>query len=133
MQKKNGTADTLKDTLTVISRRINRTDTLLLDHVVNTTLFQLPMGYTNPEDTLLFIVNSNNSVYGDVVYIKKENNPHFESVDCNIAFFHTITDIRQSSHNLIDTIIINKRAVNYDLSTEHFQIVFKPADKRGQD
>jgi hypothetical protein len=125
LKKADGTADTLKDTLTVLSQRINRTDTAILDHVKDITLFQLPIGYTNPEDTLLFVVNSKNGSYSDVVYIKKENKPHFESVDCNIAFFHTITDVRLGSHNIIDSICINKSEVNYDLSTEHFHIYFR--------
>jgi len=60
----------------------------------------------------------------DTVWIKKENYPHFESVDCSAAFFHKITDVR-STHNGIDSITINKRDVNYDAKTEHFHIYLK--------
>lgn len=126
-KKANGTNDTIVDTLTILSRRANGTDTTLLDHKTQTTLFQLPVGYTNPEDTLVFCLKdiATKLTYYDTLYIKKENEPHFESVDCNIAFFHTITATRLSSHNVIDSIAINKRAVNYDLSTEHFHVYFK--------
>lgn len=125
--KSDGTADTIVDTLTILSRRINGTDTTLLDHKTQTTLFQLPVGYTNPEDTLIFCLKDTATklTYYDTLYIKKENEPHFESVDCNISFFHTINATRLSSHNVIDSIAINKKAVNYDLSTEHFRIYFK--------
>lgn len=132
MEKADGTADTLHDKLSIFTRRSNGILDTLVNNSTNTTLLQLPVGYTNPEDTLLFEVTDASGIYSDSVYIKKENEPHFESVDCNIAYFHTITGVRLSSHNVIDTIIINKTAVNYDLSTEHFRIVFKAADKRGK-
>ena len=127
LQKSDGTADTLVDTLTILTRRSNGTDTTLLNRSVNTTSFQLPISYSNPEDTLVFalIDTATKATYHDTLYIKKENQPHFESVDCNIAFFHTITGTRISSHNVIDSVSINKSAVNYDLSTEHFHIYFK--------
>ena len=120
----------LPDTLTVLSWRKDRTDTLLLNHESALTSFRLPMGFVNPEDSLVFIVTSPTYTLKDMLYIKKENQPHFESVDCNIAYFHQITGIRLSSHNAIDSISIVKSAVNYDLSSEHFHIYFKTATKR---
>ena len=128
LQKGDGTADTLVDTLTILTRRSNGTDTTLLNRSVNTTSFLLPVSYNNPEDTLVFalIDTTTKATYRDTLYIKKDNQPHFESVDCNIAFFHTITGTRLSSHNVIDSVSINKTAVNYDLSTEHFHIYFRP-------
>ena len=130
LKKSNGTADTLKDSMTIISHRINGKDTTVLKYGVNTTLFQLPVGYTNPVDTLFFVVKDGEFLYRDTVYVKKENQPHFESVDCKISYFHTITDISLITHHAIDSIVIKKTEVNYDLSTEHFHIYFKTADKR---
>lgn len=132
LKKQDGTADTLRDTLTIMTRRSDGTDTTLLNKSVGTTGFQLPIGYTNPEDTLYFIVSDTTGTYEDIAYIKKDNQPHFESVDCNISFFHTLTGVRLASHNAIDSIVIHKTAVNYDLSTEHFHIYFKAAGKREQ-
>ena len=124
-----GTEATLKDSLSVVSWRKNRTDTLLLNKEAALTSFQLPMGYVNPEDTLVFIVNTTtHNAYKDTLYIKKENHTHFESVDCKIAYFHTVTALRLSSHNAIDSITIVKPEVNYDLSSEHFHIYFKTWD-----
>lgn len=125
LKKSDGTADTLKDSLTVISHRSNGSDTAVLSYCVKTTMFQLPIGYTNPEDTLYFVVKKEGEIYRDTVFVKKDNQPHFESVDCKISFFHTITSVKLATHNAIDSIVINKTAVNYDLSTEHFHIYFK--------
>ena len=125
LKKSDGTADTLKDSMTVISRRINGKDTAVLKYSVNTTLFQLPVGYTNPVDTLFFVVKNGATLYRDTVYVKKENQPHIESVDCKMSYFHTITGVTLGSHNIIDSIVIKKTAVNYDLSSEHFHIYFK--------
>lgn len=125
LKKSDGTADTLKDTLYIISRRNNGTADTLLNRSLNTTTFQLSVGYTNPEDTLLFMIRDTSGVHSDVVYVKKENQPHFESVDCKMSFFHTITGVTLGSHNIIDSIVIKKTAVNYDLSSEHFHIYFK--------
>ena len=126
LKKSDGTAETLKNaSLTVTTRRKNGTDTIILDNVTDISRFQLPIGYSNPEDTLLFSIKKDTETYADTVYIKKENMPHFESVDCNISYFHTISDIRLGSHHAIESISINKPEVNYDLSTEHLHIVFK--------
>ena len=125
LKKSDGTADTLKDTLYVISRRNNGTADTLLNRSTSTTTFQLSVGYNNPEDTLLFMIRDTSGVHSDVVYVKKENKPHFESVDCKMSYFHTITGMTLGSHNIIDSIVIKKTAVNYDLSSEHFHIYFK--------
>lgn len=125
LKKADGSADTLADKLTIITTRRDGTDSILLNESENTKTIQLPMGYTNPEDTLRFTVTDDAGSYTDTVFIKKENTPHFESVDCSVTFFHTITDVRLSSHNAIDSITINKASVSYDLSTAHFNIYFK--------
>ena len=62
-------------------------------------------------------------VWKDTVTVKKENYSHFESVDCGPSFFHTITDVK-TTHNYIDSIVINNKEVNYDASKAHFYIYF---------
>jgi len=120
-----GNSTTLKDTLYIISRRNNGTADTLLNRSLNTTTFQLSVGYTTPEDTLLFMIRDTSGIHSDMVYVKKENQPHFESVDCKMSYFHAITGVTLGSHNIIDSIVIKKTAVNYDLSSEHFHIYFK--------
>ena len=92
------------DTLTIVTRRSNG---------------------TLPEDTLLFITQSEGALpVIDSVLIAKTNLPQFESVDCQLSYFHQITDVRHTYHR-IDSIVINKRAVNYDTSTPHLLLHFK--------
>lgn len=123
-----GVRDTLRDTLTVTTTRRDGTDSVLLNRSVNTTAFELPMSYNDPEDTLFFIVcDTLKRTVADTVYVRKDNYPHFESVDCNISFFHYVTGVRWT-HNAIDSIAINKQSVDYDASTEHFHVYFKARD-----
>ena len=117
--------DTLRDTMFVYSRRRDGSDTLLFNAGIGLTSFSLPIGYSNPEDTLFFLLFSRPDYASlDTVLVKKENIPHFESVDCSASFFHRLTAVR-STHNAIDTIAINKDFVDYDATTAHFHISFK--------
>lgn len=56
--------------------------------------------------------------------VTKTNTPHFESVDCGVAYFHVITGVRYT-RNAIDSIVINHKEVNYDATQQHFHIYFK--------
>lgn len=119
------TSDTLHDTLSVWTRRQNGTDTLILNRLTNRTAFQLPISYQRPEDTLMFaFYPKSGERQVDTVWLKKEDIPHFESVDCNPSFFHRIEAMR-STHHVIDTIIINRSSVDYDTTAIHFRISFK--------
>jgi uncharacterized protein YuzE len=124
LKKSNQKGDTLKDTLNVVTFTLNRKDTTLLAGAIGKTSFSLPVSYANPEDTLYFLFRNGTYRVTDTVWVKKENYPHFESVDCNAAFFHKITAIR-SSHYAIDSICIKNPSVTYDPTTEHFYIYIK--------
>lgn len=119
-----GKATTLADTLYVWSRRADGRDTLL-NRLTGTESFSLPIGYANPEDTLIFyITDSYHQQTLDTVFLKKENIPHFESVDCAAHFFHRLTAVR-STHYGIDSITIANPHVNYDQSYTHLNIFLK--------
>ena len=127
MRYQNGeeVADTLNDTLWVWSRRSDGDDTLLYNRGVNVRSFSLPASYQGPQDTLIFLTVDTLQNYDvDTVWISKEDIPHFESVDCAVRYFHKITDVR-STHEAIDTIIINNSSVTYDSSVKHLYIHFK--------
>jgi hypothetical protein len=127
MKYQNGeeVADTLNDTLWVWSRRADGDDTLLYNRGVNVRSFNLPTSYQGPQDTLIFLtVDTLQNFDVDTVWIRKEDIPHFESVDCAVRYFHKITDVR-STHEAIDTIIINNSSVTYDSSVKHLYIHFK--------
>lgn len=125
LKKANGLGvDTLRDTLTISTARMEGNDTVLLNKSMNTISFSLPISYSNAEDTLYFEVASLDWHSIDTVYIKKDNTPHFESVDCQVSFFHNIQEVRTTNY-AIDSIVINKSLVDYDQTTEHFHIYFK--------
>jgi hypothetical protein len=137
LKKADGTNDTLrKDTLWVWSQRVDGTDTVLSRqtngtlelnyfHGLSATSFELPISYTQPEDVLYMLLkNSTGTSYLDTVRIKKENFAHFESVDCQVAYFHEITSV-MTTHNIIDSIVIKNPKVNYDATTAHFNLYFK--------
>lgn len=116
--------DTLRDTIYIWTRRSDGQDTLL-NAGVKLTGFSLSISYQNPEDTLVFAIRRTDGYLTlDTVWVKKDDIPHFESVDCNPGFFHRITSVR-STHQSIDTIIINHPLVDYDATTENLHISFK--------
>lgn len=128
LQRADGTPDTLRtDTLTITSPKAGNVDTTLLNRSINTVAFQLPVSYTQPVDTLYLTLadtsQTNHKVYHDTIYITKTNSPHFESVDCNLSYFHEITAVEHTRHR-IDSIVINKSLVNYDLTKEHLRLYF---------
>lgn len=128
LKKADGTTDTLKvDTLWIWTQREDGTDTLLLNRLCGATAtdFTLPISYTLPEDVLcLAIADTLGGVWLDTIRIKKDNLPHFESVDCQASYFHKVTAV-SSTHHAIDSIAINNSNVNYDASTPHFHLYIK--------
>lgn len=120
-----GNVKTLTDTLTVLTKRQDGQDTILLNKSVGKDSFELPMSYIRTVDELYFaLTNKLNQTTHDTVRITKTNYPHFESVDCPLAYFHTITGVSTTLHN-IDSIVVNSSNVTYDISQPHFYIYFK--------
>ena len=58
------------------------------------------------------------------MWVSKENEPHFESVDCNPVMFHTIKDVR-FTQRAIDDIKVNYNKVTYNDAKAHFLIYLK--------
>lgn len=115
-----GKVTTLPDTLTISTARANGADSILINLQVNTDSFSLPMSYGQDTDVLYFRTNS----LVDTVWVDKTNRPHFESVDCGLNYFHTITGVRNTRH-AIDSIVVNQKEVTYDATQKHFHIYFK--------
>ena len=119
-----GEASPLTDTLYIWTRRADGQDTLF-NRLTASSTFSLPISYSHPEDTLIFyITDSYHQETLDTVFLKKEDIPHFESVDCAAHFFHHLTAVR-STHYGIDSITIANPHVNYDQSYTHLNIFFK--------
>ena len=117
--------DTLRDTMYVYTHRRDGSDTLLFNSGIGLTAFPLPISYSHPEDTIFFLTMKDRAVATvDTVFIKKEDIPHFESVDCSASFFHRLTAVR-STHYAIDSIVISKNFVDYDATSPHFHLYLK--------
>ncbi len=126
LYKSDGRVDTLYDTLSVLTTTASGRDTLVFNRGVRLTSFSLPISYVNPCDTFWFglkPVGDNTEWITDWVLVNKTNTPRFESVDCQVAYFHTITSV-ETSHNFIDSIVINNPNVDYETERKHFRIYF---------
>ena len=104
-------------------------DSIIYNKGVGISQFNLPISYVHPEDVLVFqfgIANTD-SLVEDTVWVKKEDYPHFESVDCNTTYFHTLTDVKYT-RNYIDSIVIKNPSVTYDSQTVHFYLYPKSSN-----
>ena len=121
----NAAADgVLGDTLWVMTRRSDDSLTVLLNRFTGKSSFTLPISYSHPEDMLLLVVSDTANVWTvDTLWLKKDDIPHFESVDCSAHFFHRITAVR-CTYEGIDSVTIENPLVNYDQSTTHLHIYF---------
>ena len=116
LYKSDGTADTLKDTLTVITlQRIAGHDPVLLNRSVNTTTMDIPISYQSDEDVLYF-VRSFPYLYETTVI--NEEGIEVDTIIRNVTY----------TRNAIDSIVINNPEVNYDPFKEHFRVYFKSRD-----
>ena len=139
IRDKAGKALPLTDSLSVVTMRVDgeyilvdittqeNNQYVLLNRLIGKSSFSLPISYSHPEDILYFCFTDTAKTVVDTVWIKKDDIPHFESVDCNPAFFHKITDVRYS-RNYIDSLVLLNRSVTYDQETVHFRLVPKSSD-----
>lgn len=124
-----GDVTKLVDTLTVSTPRNIDTpeeDTVLINRLVDTDSLSLPMSYQRTEDIYIFTFVQKDTELKtiDTLWVSKENEPHFESVDCNPVMFHTIKDVR-FTQRAIDDIKVNYNKVTYNDAKAHFLIYLK--------
>ena len=114
------------DTLWIWTQRSDGTDTLLLNRLTGKSSFSLPISYSHPEDVLVFYIADTTGVATlDTLWLKKDDIPHFESVDCSAHFFHRITGVRYT-HDGIDSVNFINSLVDYDQNKTHLHLYFKP-------
>ena len=115
----------LNDTLTIATVRHEGSDSVLINRQTGTQKFILPISYQAQADVFYFERRGAGGYHTlDTVTIRKEDHPHFESVDCNPSFFHTLKAAETTRHG-IDSIVIKYSTVNYDTTKEHLYIYFK--------
>lgn len=113
------------DELSVTTTRRDGSDTLLVNKMTNAHSVALPMSYAGEADTLLFtFTDTLGNKLSDRIIVTKTNEMHFESVDCGPSFFHEILKVT-STNNLIDSVKINYKDVNYDSLNEHIYVYLK--------
>ena len=99
-------------------------DTTLVNKQENPEMLSLPMSYAQDEDELHFLYTTElESELGimDVVKISKDNEPVFESVECPARFNHVLKSV-SSTHNFIDSVVINNNKVTNDALQTHIYI-----------
>lgn len=119
-----GDVTTLDEPLTVATKKADGTDTILLNLMQQADSFEIPVSYGLDADELYFERIGEEETRRDTIWIEKTNEPHFESVDCGVNFFHTITGVRYT-RNDIDSVTINNRNVTYDNGKAHIFIYYR--------
>lgn len=93
-----------------VSLVVNGRDSIVVNHIENAEMLQLPMSYTNECDTVIFHYEGN---FTDTLYIDHQNIPYYISMECGTVMYHKLTDIRHTE-NLIDSAVIVRNYVKFD-------------------
>ena len=110
-----------------INRNDNGADTVILNKKSKISTLQLPVSYTRGADILYFDFMDTlqsaqfKTIAVDTVYIKKTNDLIFEGVDCNPRYHHKVLSVT-TTHNLIDSIVVNNNKIDNDPSKVHFYL-----------
>lgn len=107
----NGHGDAVRvaDTLTVTALG---TDSVLFNRGVNRHDVALPMSYYKDCDTLVLTISGDGYEMRDTLMVSKTNVENFESLDCPVNMFHTITDARAKGF-FIDSVKITLPNIEY--------------------
>lgn len=116
-----GDSVVITDTITITTRPVNKEDSVLINQLTGKCDFSLPISYQSPQDVFFFEIKGKGYSYRDTVRVMKQDRPHFESVDCNPSFFHTLTGV-ETTHHAIDSITIRHNNVDYDTTKKHLHI-----------
>jgi hypothetical protein len=114
------------DTLSVIIRRMDNTNDTILYKMTEKSSFLLPVSYSHPEDILVLDLWDGKVHVYDTLWVKKEDIPHFESIDCNAKYFHRLTSVRNTTHS-IDSVVIKNDYVDFNNTTVHVYVYKKSA------
>lgn len=111
LYRTDGTEVTLQDTLTVTAVG---TDSILLNKGQNIASFLLPVHYTADKDSIILrFADTEGDEVRDTLCIYHTNEAHFESMDCPLCYFHTITEVT-CTYNALEGVELVTPTVNYD-------------------
>ena len=112
----NGVAVTFTEPVTVTTTGV---DSVLINQESNMQLMQLPLSYTNTEDT--FIVHLSETLF-DTIYVTHQNIPYFTNLDCGTMMFYNVTNTSFTQHVLDSLTITNPNIDNNE--KENFKIYY---------
>lgn len=112
----------LTDTLDVLR---TATDSVLYNKGIKPSEVHIPLSYYHDRDTLTLRVYGKDYEIRDTLVMEKKNIEHFESLDCPVKMFHTLTSIHSTRH-FIDSVKIINPTVNYT-NGENIKIYLRPA------
>lgn len=97
-------------------------DTVYINSMSNASSFDIPMSYGADKDEIAITLHlTDSTTITDIIWARKTNIPQFESVDCAPRYHHELLEVG-STHNFIDTVIINTPKVSNDASVSNIQI-----------
>ena len=102
-----------------VSLVVNGRDSIVVNHIENAEMLQLPMSYTSECDTVIFSYEGD---FTDTLYIGHQNIPYYVSMECGTVMYHKLTEIRHTG-NLIDSAAIVRNYVKFD-HNENIKLYF---------
>lgn len=97
-------------------------DTVYINSMSDVSTFDIPMSYGADKDEIAITLHlTDSTTITDIIWARKTNIPQFESVDCAPRYHHELLEAG-STHNFIDTVIINNPKVSNDASVSNIQI-----------
>ena len=106
-----GNAVQIKDTLDIYAEGI---DLPLFNKGTEIGSIGIPLSYFKGKDTLQLVVYGDGYMYEDWLVITKQNIEHFESLNCPVKMFHTLTDVSVTGESFIDSVSITNPKVEYN-------------------
>ena len=119
-----GSSINVADTMTI---SILGDSIVLANKIVGQNGVSVPMSYYGDTDSLLLSITGEDGTGYDTIYVSKDNIIHLEDPSCPAHVWHTITNVN-STHHLIDTLLIKDVNINYD-GLENLQIYFRVAEE----
>lgn len=114
----------VNDTLDSLTVTALGTDSILLNNQKKVHTLMLPLRYSSDSTILVFhYAYVADPTFNDTVYIKQDNTPYFESMDCGYSMRQSILGLRHSEEEL-DSIYISNKQANTD-GTQNLKLFYR--------
>lgn len=114
----------VNDTLDSLTVTALGTDSILINNQKRVHTLMLPLRYSSDSTVLVFhYAYVADPTLNDTIYIKQDNTPYFESMDCGYSMRQSILGLRHSEEEL-DSIYISNKQANTD-GTENLKLFYR--------